>query len=114
MRPDVRRVAESHGFDLWTPWASDLELRDGIREVDGLARGSTLTEQQRRALMENVRRVFLRTASAPEPAPSLAAQAKLYRWWFLRQASAEAANAYAALLAYFDIGLPDSLGGPLQ
>lgn len=96
-------ICKAARFDLHVIYASPEQMTRGVREVNALAAGERLSELQANALKENVRRAMVRTA-ARGFLPSIAAQASLHRWLFLRQASPEAASAFLAVVGY--VGLP--------
>jgi hypothetical protein len=113
MQSDARvrliALAESSGFRLGEPYCSQAEMREGVRQVERLAAGATLTGSQRLALLENLRLVVLRTAAAPNPRQPLTAQSRLRRWEHLRAAAPHAADAYVAVLGLFEIEAPECL-----
>ena len=109
---ELIELAARFGFDISHPYCDRADLVRAVRELDALAAGGTLTDTHRLALRENVRRVLLRTAAAPRPVPSLAAQSRLPRWRHLRTASPEGADVLAGVLLWGGIEVPEWLLSP--
>lgn len=99
-------------FPIDDPYCGPGEMQQGIREVGELPVGSSLSELQRRAVLENCRLVLTRTlvAKYPKvPRSSLEIQSRLHRWEFLAQADERAAAAYRAVLVWCQIEVPECL-----
>ena len=105
----VSAIAASAGFALERSYCDDEEMRQGIREIERLPPEASLNDLQGAALLENLRRVFLRTARIPGAADPMAKQASRSRWRFLTAASPQGASAYAAVLRLFGVPVPDYL-----
>ena len=105
---ELRDTCEAAGFSLKFEYAPRGDMIAGIREIDELSLGATLTEGQRLALMENLRRAILRTASTGFR-PSLEAQARLSRWNFLGEVSPEGRVAFVRVLRRLGATVPTSL-----
>ena len=102
-------IAGSEGFQVTVPYCRPDEMIRGIRQLTELRPGAELSPLQNLALIENARRVIVKTAAIPEARDSLSAQAALPRWRHLRRASPAAADAYAAVLGYLGLDVPQCL-----
>ncbi len=87
----MRQAVEARGFELSVPYASREAMTLGIRTIATLPAGAILSYAQRDALLENFRRTVV-TTMADGRVDSIAAQSRLSRWAFLRQASNAAAD----------------------
>ena len=110
LREIVAALAAKAGFDISVKYCTDREMRDGIRSLPARD-ASALTELHRGALLENVRLAMIETSSRPGRESSVAQQATLPRWRYLRGVSEEAANAYVAVLRYHGVVVPNYLLG---
>ena len=105
----LEAIAAGAGFRTAGPYCSQREMLQGIRELSVAAETAPLSDVQRLALLENLRRIIVKTAPAPSSGPSVAAQSGLPRWRRLREASLPAAAAYAAVLGYLELAVPQCL-----
>lgn len=101
-------AAKKAGFDLSKEYTTIEKMREGIKEIEKLKPDATLTEAQKSALAENLRRAINETFSTGTKA-SIAAQAKLGRWRFIDQLAPEAKAALVAALNAAGVPLPDYL-----
>ena len=107
----LANLAADAGFDVTQDYCSAPDLIIPIREIERMPVGTQLSALQRQALLENLRRLIMRTASAQKAAPSVAVQSRLHRWRHLRSVSREAADAMVAVLGYLEIDVPQYLRG---
>jgi hypothetical protein len=99
-------LAARAGFVTSAPYCSHEEMVRGIRALEGLPDAAVPTEQMALALLENLRRLLHTTAARSGREGSLAAQSRLPRWNHLRRISPNAADAYAAVLRYHQVEVP--------
>jgi hypothetical protein len=83
-------------------------MQTGIRLIAAVY--TEFRDDIRLALLENVRRAMYKTA-ATGAVKSVRTQSELSRWKLLRAASPGAADAYTAVLTYFDIAVPEWIKG---
>ena len=102
-------IAARAGFDVSTNYCSRVEMVSGIRAIQQLPPGGPLPDSLGRALLENLRLVILKSAANERLAAALAQQASLARWTHLRPVSIEAADAYALVLRYHSVEVPQCL-----
>ena len=110
-RQAIVSVVMRAGFEIAHEYCSLSELVIPIRELEHFAQGGAITDLQRRALLENLRRLIMKTAMSGNAAASLAVQSRLSRWRHLRSASEEAADALVAVLGHFELDVPQYLRG---
>ena len=112
LEAELRQICEDLGFSLAIEYATQVEMTRAVREIDGMAPDSRLTEPQALALLENLRLVIIK-AGRHAFLPSVEAQSRLPRWRFLLAASPEGAAAFAAVLARLALPIPAHLVGGL-
>ena len=97
-------MARRLGFAIDEPFADDKEMRIGVREIALLGLGARPKELQRRALLQNLPQVILKTACAvyPYPSASLARQSQLPRWRHLRAIEPAAADVFLEVRRYVE------------
>ena len=110
LRAILQDLARDKGFIASEEeYASVTEMVASIREIEDMTPGMPLSDVQCRSLMENVRRIIVRTAYSLDAVDSVRIQSRLWRWNFLRDASPRAADAYVEVLRYFEIEPPTCL-----
>jgi hypothetical protein len=109
VRGEVLALAVSAGFAVDVAYCSHNQMVLGIRALERLAEGELPSDEMERALLENLRLVLQTTAAAEGRGGSLAVQSRLPRWTHLRQISPSAADAYAAVLRYHQVEVPECL-----
>ncbi|MFN0093586.1 MAG: hypothetical protein ACKVVT_02265 [Dehalococcoidia bacterium] len=105
-------IAAECGFETGRSFCASGEMVAGIRAAESLPEGASLNDALARALLENLRLVILRSAANRGAQASLAEQAQLHRWKHLRPLSSQAADAYAAVLRYPGVEVPECLMQP--
>ena len=105
---ELRDICDAAGFSLKFEYATRGDMIVGIREIGELRPRATLTDAQGLALMENLRRAILRTASTGFR-PSLEAQSRLSRWIFLADVSPEGRVAFVRVLTRLGSPVPSIL-----
>jgi hypothetical protein len=101
-------LARSHGFEVTVQYLAPNEMTRLIPDFHSFPPNQILDVPHRMALLQNLCRVILKTCCSHHPA-SIQTQSRLYRFRFLRQAMPEAADAYAAVLGYLGIEVPNYL-----
>lgn len=103
---EMLAIARAFGFGVACHYCTAAEMTQDIRELATKPEGEPLTDIQRRALLENLRRIILRTASSHIGRGPVDAQSRKPRWKFLVEASPSGADTFVAVLRYLDLDVP--------